>query len=117
MVMGRPRKGRCCRRYAADRVFKPRGVPLRESKQVLLSLDEFEVLRLCDLERLDQEAAGEHMGVSRGTVQRLHYEAREKLVGGLLNNHAIFINLKNREGCHAGLHPHERKRRSRRHGM
>jgi len=38
---------------------------------VQLALDELEALRLCDLLGLDQETAGERMGVSRGTVQRL----------------------------------------------
>ena len=115
--MARPRKRRCCRRYQADRIYKPQGIRLREIETTVLSLDQFEALRLCDLERLDQEAAGREMGVSRGTVQRLLYDARQKLVGGLLNNQAIVVNLRNREVCHAGLHSHQRKHRGGRHGM
>ena len=91
--MSRPRKIRCCRRYRADRVYKPRGIPLREMKTTQISLDQFEALRLCDVERLDQEEAGRKMGVSRGTIQRLLYEGRKNIVEGILRNRAIIINL------------------------
>jgi len=109
--MPRPRKHRCCRRYNADRIFKPQGIPMRDTQNILLSLDEFEALRLCDHDRLDQEAAGKQMGVSRGTVQRLLYEARHKVVEAVLGNHSLIVNLKESEDNHAGLHPDSGKRR------
>jgi predicted DNA-binding protein (UPF0251 family) len=43
--MPRPRKRRCCRRYQADRIYKPQGIPMREIGMTLLSLDQFEALR------------------------------------------------------------------------
>jgi predicted DNA-binding protein (UPF0251 family) len=54
-------------------------------------LDEFEAMRLCDLEELDQTAAGGRMGVSRGTVQRLLTSGRHKLMEALVNTKAIRI--------------------------
>ncbi len=102
--MTRPRKKRCCRRYRADRIYKPRGIPLRDMETTELSLDEFEALRLCDLENLDQEEAGKKMKVSRGTIQRMLYKARKQLIEAIINNKAIVINLKESEESHAGLH-------------
>ena len=58
---------------------------------VQLNLDELEALRLCDLLGLDQEAAGERMGVSRGTVQRLLSSARAKVADALVNGKALVI--------------------------
>lgn len=95
--MPRPRKQRCCRRYRADRLYKPQGLPMRQIETTELSLDQFEAMRLCDLEGLDQAEAGERMGVSRGTIQRLLYDGRRRLMGGMLRNDAIIVNLKQRE--------------------
>lgn len=91
--MPRPRKHRCCRRYRNDRVYKLRGVPMNEHAETHLARDAFEALRLCDLEGLDQTAAGERMGVSRGTVQRLLKQARRDLVGALVRREALVIRL------------------------
>jgi predicted DNA-binding protein (UPF0251 family) len=115
--MGRPKKKRFCRRYQADRVYKPQGLPLREIGTQELSLDQFEALRLCYAEGRDQAEAGHRMGVSRGTVQRLLQTARRDLVSAILRNEAIIVNLKKSEACHVGVHPHERKRRACRHGQ
>ena len=115
--MPRPRKRRCCRRYDADRVYKPQGIPLRQIETAFIGLDQFEALRLCDSEQLDQEEAGQRMGVSRGTIQRLLYGARKQIVEAILHNHAIVINLKESEATNAGLHSNQRKRWARRHGV
>lgn len=111
--MPRPRKKRFCRRYRADRVYKPQGIPLRDLEVVELSLDQFEALRLCDVERMDQTQAGEVLGVSRGTVQRLLYGARRELLAAILEGKAFTINLKKGEDCHVGLSAHASRCRRR----
>jgi predicted DNA-binding protein (UPF0251 family) len=108
--MPRPRKHRFCRRYRADRVFKPQGLSMREISTTTIDLDEFEALRLCDVEQLDQAEAGEQMGVSRGTIQRLLYAGREKLVRAVLENDAILINLNSPEESDVDLHSKQRRR-------
>ena len=60
-------------------------------ERVFLGRDEFEAQVLCDREGLTQEAAGEHMGVSRGTVQRLVTEARRKIADALLGEKALVV--------------------------
>lgn len=107
--MPRPRKHRCCRRYHADRVYKPQGIPMREVQRVEVSLDEFEALRLCDVEGLTQDEAGERMGVSRGTIQRLVTAGRRRLMGAIVENQAILINLQSDEATHACMHSHQRR--------
>jgi len=87
----RPRKPRRCQAYDGDRVFKPRSIPMSELATVRIDLAELEALRLCDLEGLEQEAAGQQMGVSRGTVQRLLKAARAKVVGAVVESSALII--------------------------
>ncbi len=85
------RKGRQCRELGGQRGFKPTGIPASMLEQTRLSLDEFEVLRLCDLEGRQQAEAGLAMGVSRGTVQRLLVRARAKVVDALLNQKMLIL--------------------------
>jgi predicted DNA-binding protein (UPF0251 family) len=70
-------------------VLKPRGIPLPDVKVHWLALDEFEAMRLCDLEGLSQIEAGERMQISRGTVQRLLESGRRKVMQALLANQGL----------------------------
>lgn len=101
--MPRPRKRRRCRRFDGDRVFKPRSVPMTALAEVRLALDELEAMRLCDLDGLDQEAAGRRMGVSRGTVQRLLQTGRASVLRALVTSSALIIE---QEPTHATLPSH-----------
>ena len=56
-----------------------------------LEMDQLEALRLCDVEGLHQAVAGERMGVSRGTVQRLLKTGRETLIRAVVENAALII--------------------------
>lgn len=49
------------------------------AEEILLRLDEFEVIRLLDLEGLTQEECAGQMGVSRPTVTAIYESARKKL--------------------------------------
>ena len=89
--MPRPRKRRRCKRFDGDRVMKPRGIPMTDVEIIRLELDELEAMRLCDVERYEQAAAGEKMRVSRGTVQRLLKSGREKTVRAILESAALVI--------------------------
>ncbi len=62
-----------------------------ELKQIELHLDEMEAFRLCDAEGLTQEEAGERMGVSRGTVQRIVTVARKKVATSMAKGYAIIF--------------------------
>jgi predicted DNA-binding protein (UPF0251 family) len=64
---------------------------MTDLETVELRLDELEAMRLCDLDGLDQQAAGERMGISRGTVQRLLASGRGKVLRALVENAALVI--------------------------
>jgi len=55
------------------------GVPGRELQPLDLSLDEYEALRLADLEGLDHADSAEQMDISRSTFSRLIVQARHKV--------------------------------------
>ena len=80
-----PRPCKC--RWIADnptvRAFKPVGVPGRKLEVVELALDEWEALRLADVEGLYHDAAAEQMGISRPTFGRLVERARHKVASSL----------------------------------
>jgi predicted DNA-binding protein (UPF0251 family) len=80
-----------CRAYEGDRVYKPRSIPMSELETIRLELGELEAMRLCDVEGASQEEAGESMGVSRGTVQRLLKRGRRKVVEALIGSQALLI--------------------------
>ncbi len=85
----RPRKLRRCEGEFCGRAFKPTGISLVDLKQITLFRDELEALKLCDYEGLFQEQAGEKMGVSRGTVQRILTSARNKVAEALATGAAL----------------------------
>jgi predicted DNA-binding protein (UPF0251 family) len=72
-------------------VFKPAGIPRVELEEVLMTLDEFEAMRLADLEGHYQEQAAELMGVSRATFSRIVETARRKVADVLVHGKALRI--------------------------
>lgn len=89
--MPRCKKKRCCRSLDGEKVYKPLAVPLADLTVVNIELDEFEAMRLCDLEEKSQIEASQFMQVSRGTVQRLLQSGRQKIIHALLNSQGLKI--------------------------
>ena len=89
--MSRPK---CCRRVGCmpdKNYFKPRGIPSSQLEEVILSLDEYEAVRLADFEGLYQEQAALHMDISRQTFGRIIAEAHRKIADALINGKALKI--------------------------
>lgn len=80
--MPRPTKCRRICRYPEALAFHPQNGQEREA--VILTLDEFETIRLLDREGLSQEEASLQMDVARTTVQRVYENARKKLADMLV---------------------------------
>ncbi len=62
-------------------------------ESVELSVDEFEAIRLKDLEGLEQTAAAESMNISQPTFHRIIESARRKVADALVNGKAIRIGV------------------------
>ena len=87
----RYKKPRTCGCSFKGKAFKPTGVPITELETVTLYIDELETLKLCDHDGLTQEEAGQKMGISRGTVQRVLSSARGKVATALSECKALLL--------------------------
>ncbi len=89
--MPRPTK---CRRvqYSPDYlIFNPAGVPARQLKEIDLTLDEFESIRLADLEGLYHVEAARKMNVSRQTFGNILSSAHNKIAEMLVHGKALTV--------------------------
>ncbi len=89
--MPRPPKMRTVNGYPTATIFKPAGIPKYELEEMVLTLDEFEALRLADYQGLYQDDAAASMNVSRQTFGNILVEARRKVADCLLNGKALRI--------------------------
>lgn len=71
------------------RGFTPDG--LASGDAIDMTIDELEVLRLCDLEGLNQEAVAQQMGIARATVAAICSRAHRKVANALVNGRALSI--------------------------
>ncbi|OGF46352.1 MAG: hypothetical protein A2231_04725 [Candidatus Firestonebacteria bacterium RIFOXYA2_FULL_40_8] len=71
--------------------FKPRGIPCSSLLEVILTLDEFEAIKLADLNGEYQEEAAKKMKVSRQTFGLIIEKARKKLADAIVNGKALKI--------------------------
>ena len=107
--MPRPKK---CRRVCGmpgNQRFGPLGCDA--GAPVIMAVEEYETIRLIDLEGLTQAQCSAQMGVSRATVQGIYDGARRKLADCLVNGRAVYIEGGDYQvcgspgGCHRGC-PH-----------
>ena len=87
----RPKKTRWIKCDPGERCFRPLCHHGEQLEGVTLSLDEFETLRLCDFERLDQRAIALKMNVHRSTISRILASARFKIADALVNLKAVKV--------------------------
>lgn len=89
--MARPRKWRkvCCL-PESDR-FGPLNAPINREHFVTMTIDEYETIRLIDLEEFTQEECASQMNIARTTVQGMYNDARRKLAESLVNGKVLRI--------------------------
>ncbi len=71
--------------------FKPAGIKMVELLETVLTVDEFEAVRLKDFLGLEQEKAAKKMKISQPTFHRLLLTARKKIADAIVNGKAIRI--------------------------
>ena len=89
--MPRPRRARWIGFQPSTTYFKPAGVRIVDLEETTLNMDEFEAIRLKDLEGLDQEECAKQMNISQPTFHRLIISARRKIAESLVKGKAIKI--------------------------
>jgi len=90
-IMVRPKKCRMVYAEPGVTYFKPRAIPLIDLKEVELSVEEFEALRLKDYEGLEQVQVAKMMRISQPTLHRLLKSARRKVAEAFTKGKAIKI--------------------------
>lgn len=82
--MPRPRKWRkvCC--LPDSTRFGPLDPKSSQDRFVYMTVEEYESIRLIDLEELTQEACADQMNIARTTVQRIYTDARRKIAESLV---------------------------------
>ncbi|NLF80334.1 MAG: DUF134 domain-containing protein [Clostridia bacterium] len=89
--MPRPRKWRRVCRLPNRRRFGPLDAPVNADSVVKMTVDEYETIRLIDLDGFTQEECAEQMNISRTTVQGIYYVARKKLAQALVHGKMLRI--------------------------
>ncbi|MCX5678894.1 MAG: DUF134 domain-containing protein [Candidatus Omnitrophica bacterium] len=87
----RPKKTRWIKCAPQERCFKPLCKPLSKLRNVYLTLDEFEAIRLSSLEGMHQIDAAKRLKISRPTFSRIEASAHKKIADALVNIKAIRI--------------------------
>ena len=98
--MPRPRR---CRRICSEPEFeKFSPSEAADTGSVVLTLDEFEVIRLVDLEKQTHEQCAKQMDISRTTVTEICESARQKIADCLVNGKNLIISGGNYRLCEGG---------------
>ncbi|MGM9614803.1 MAG: DUF134 domain-containing protein [Oscillospiraceae bacterium] len=97
--MPRPKKCRRVCDFPQTLAFLPDNDRNGETA-VILTLDEYETIRLIDKEGLSQEQCGALMQVARTTVQQIYAGARKKLADVLVNGLPLRIEGGDYRLCH-----------------
>ncbi|MDD3403732.1 MAG: DUF134 domain-containing protein [Hespellia sp.] len=96
--MARPNKSRFVCRMPGYQKFHPENRP-EHPITILLTIEEYEALRLIDYVGNSQQEAAAQMNVSRTTIQVLYAEARKKLARFLVEGASLHIQGGNYELC------------------
>jgi len=89
--MPRPKKRRTVCDLPRFSRFAPLDIPRGAEGAIIMTVDEYEVLRLIDGERFTQQETSEKMQVSRTTVQAIHDQASRKMAECLVNGRELII--------------------------
>lgn len=113
--MPRPKKCRkvCCLPKVTE--FQPKG---GTSNQIILTVDEYETIRLIDKEGFSQEECAVYMRIARTTIQHIYNNARAKIAQALVDGTGLRIEGGNYTLCNGqeaecgcgGCHRHRKAR-------
>lgn len=73
-------------------IFKPAGIQRHNLEEILIELDEYEALRLVDIENLTMQKGAEKMKISSATFNRLVQSVHAKIANAIVFGKVIRIN-------------------------
>jgi uncharacterized protein len=93
MINFMPRPNKCRKVFSTPNTicFKPAGIPISNLEEIILTLDEFEAIRLADFEGLYQEQAALEMNISRQTFGNIINSAHTKIADFLISGKYLQI--------------------------
>lgn len=111
-----PRPTRCRRICDEPKYqdFSPCGE--KPSEVIILALDEYEVIRLVDHEKMTHEQCAKQMDISRTTVTEIYESARGKIADAIINGRSLRIEGGNYRFCDGTARCCEKKCRFRMNG-
>ena len=89
--MPRPRKWRRVCLLPDTNLFGPLNATAGTDSVIVMTIEEYETIRLIDLERLMQEECAVRMNVARTTVQKIYNDARQKVAEALVHGKVLKI--------------------------
>lgn len=89
--MARPKKWRRVCSLPNNNKFGPLNLPENTKSYLTMTVDEYETIRLIDLEGLTQEECAIQMNIARSTVQGIYMTSRRKLAESLINGKNLLI--------------------------
>ncbi|MDD3924415.1 MAG: DUF134 domain-containing protein [Erysipelotrichaceae bacterium] len=89
--MARPRKWRRVCRLPNLKKFGPTSDNERKGRLLMMSVEEYETIRLIDHEDLTQEECALQMNIARTTVQKIYNDARIKVAASLVDGLTLII--------------------------
>jgi predicted DNA-binding protein (UPF0251 family) len=73
-------------------IFKPAGIQRNNLEEIVIDLDEYEALRLVDIENLTMQSGAEKMKISSATFNRLVQSVHSKIANAIIYWKVIRIN-------------------------
>ena len=95
--MSRPQRSRRVCAEPAHRIFKPVG--MTDAKSEILTVDEYETIRLIDYLNMTQAQCAEQMNISRTNVTEIYERARFKIADCIVNGKQFSISGGNYNVC------------------
>lgn len=89
--MSRPKKSRHVCALPEQVEFGPRRGQRKNGTPIVMTVDEYEAIRLIDFEGLNQIQCAEHMKVARTTGQKIYNQGKHKLADALINGKHLRI--------------------------
>jgi uncharacterized protein len=99
VIMPRPKvKRKVCLLPEID-LFGPLISNPKNREILYMTVEEYETIRIIDLEGKNQETCAFEMGISRSTLQRIYYSAKQKIADALVNGKILKIQGGNYKLC------------------